>query len=73
MDGQSDFTKELSRLINRYGIDSELGAPDFLIAEHVTDLLRSHRAMRASVERHYPSSSITSHQESALFPDGEED
>lgn len=40
MTKESEFTKELASLLNRYGVDTKLGTPDFILAEAMIDSLQ---------------------------------
>lgn len=38
-----EFTKELTALINRYGLDTECDTPDYIIAEHLESCFEAYK------------------------------
>jgi hypothetical protein len=49
---KSEFTKELSRILNRYCLDSQANTPDFLLAEYLVSCLDAQRTMVKEVVKH---------------------
>lgn len=39
---QREFTKELSKILNRYGLDSQANTPDFFLAEYLVSCLKAY-------------------------------
>jgi hypothetical protein len=40
----NEFVKDLTSLINRYGLDNDFGTPDFVLAGYVMECLSAYRA-----------------------------
>jgi hypothetical protein len=51
------FTRELAVVINKHGVDSELGIPDYILCVYVTNTLLSLRQAQMMMKDFYESTS----------------
>ena len=46
----TNFRKELTEVINKHGVDTECGAPDFIVAHYVCSFLKTYSEVGVMVD-----------------------
>lgn len=56
-----EFKQELIRIINIHGIDNKVRIPDFILANHLMEIIDSHIKMNKEVDKYYEELSERDH------------